>query len=80
MCDKKQSNDENNKKENSEEKKCEGDEDVNTVVEHKSVKSTEIDFQSDKEYDKFVDYIENPPASSQFVKDLIKEYREQSGS
>ncbi|MEI3613722.1 hypothetical protein [Pseudogracilibacillus sp. SO30301A] len=65
-------------KDNSKDKNKKGDEDMNTVVEPKPVKSLEINFDSDKQYDDFVDYIKNPPAPSKRVKELIKEYRKQS--
>lgn len=74
MCDRKQSRDENSIEKNSKE-----DEDMNTPADPKSVKSTEITFDSDREYENFIKYIENPPETSNFVKDLIKEYRKHGG-
>ncbi len=51
-----------------------------TVVKPKPIKSTEINFESNEDFEEFVEFINNPPETSSFVKDLIKNYQKQSGN
>lgn len=64
MCDEEMMKKENGK----------GDEVMAAAI--KPVKSTEIHFDSDEEYDKFINYIENPPEPSEYVKNMIQKYKE----
>ncbi|MEI3598185.1 MULTISPECIES: type II toxin -antitoxin system TacA 1-like antitoxin [unclassified Oceanobacillus] len=50
---------------------------MGTTTERMQVKSTEIEFKSEKEYDDFVKLINNPPEPNQRVKRLIKQYQSQ---
>ncbi|WP_176448340.1 hypothetical protein [Lentibacillus sp. CBA3610] len=43
----------------------------------KPVKSTEINFDSEKEFKDFTEFVNNPPEPSKFVKELIEQYQEQ---
>lgn len=56
----------------------EGDEDMSAIAETKPIKSTEVTFDSEKEYEEFMELVKDPPATSEFVKDLIKQYQKQS--
>ena len=51
--------------------------DMGTTTERMQVKSTEIEFKSEKEYADFVKLINNPPEPNQRVKSLIKQYQSQ---
>lgn len=70
--------DDNSKNKTKLEKENKGDKDMSTIIESKPIKSTEINFTSDKECKEFVEFVKNPPATSDFVKDLIKDYKNQS--
>jgi len=56
----------------------EEEQDMGTIFKPQPVKSTEINFNSDKEYEDFIKLINNPPEPSDFVKNLIKQYQKQS--
>ena len=51
---------------------------MSAVVEFKPIKSTEINFKSDQECREFEEFVKNPPATSEFVKNLIKDYKHRS--
>jgi len=70
--------DDNSKNKAKSEKKNKGDEDMSAVVEFKPIKSTEINFKSDQECREFEEFVKNPPATSEFVKNLIKDYKHRS--
>jgi len=60
-----------------EQKNIKGDEDMGAVVNAKPIQAMEVNFKSDKEYKDFMEFVENPPAASTFVKNLIKDYQKQ---
>lgn len=55
----------------------EGIEDMSAFIESKPIKSTELHFKSDQELKEFENFIKNPPAPSEFLKELLKEYKKQ---
>lgn len=55
-----------------------GDGKMSAIAKPKPVRSTEIKFDTNEQYNEFLKYIKNPPATSDFVKELIKEYKKQS--
>lgn len=55
-------------------KKSKGDEDMTAGTEFKPVKSAKVETEAFKD---LVDYVSHPPEASDFVKDLIKNYRKQ---
>ncbi|MEW9674902.1 DUF1778 domain-containing protein [Lentibacillus sp. L22] len=48
---------------------------MDTVIKHKPIKSAEINFKSEKEYDDFVKMLNNPPEPNERVKKLMKQYQ-----
>lgn len=60
-----------------EHKNIKGDEDMGAFVNAKPIKAMEVNFKNDKEYKDFMDFVENPPAASKFVKELINKYQKQ---
>jgi hypothetical protein len=55
-----------------------GDEHMGVTVNSKPIKSTEINFKSDKDYKDFMKLVNNPPPPSEYVKELIEKYQKQS--
>lgn len=52
---------------------CKKEEKENMGTTIKPIKSMEINFKSEKDYEEFVDFINNPPEPSEYVKNLIKQ-------
>lgn len=55
------------------------DEDMEAVIDNRSVKSTEITFDTNKECRDFVKLINNPPEPNERVKRLMKKYNKNGG-
>lgn len=52
--------------------------DMDTVIKHRPIASTEIDFKSDEDYEDFVKLINNPPEPNERVKKIMKQYQSRS--
>jgi hypothetical protein len=48
------------------------------ITSTKPIKSTEIVFQTDKEFEKFTEIIRNPAKPSKYVQEVLKAYQQKT--
>lgn len=52
-----------------------GDEEMGVIAKTNPIQSTEINFKSEQEYEDFMKLVKEPPIPSDYVKNLVENYK-----